>query len=336
MSKDRDFKGVWIPKHIWLNPQLSPIEKLFLAEIDSLDNDEEKGCFASNEYFGNFFGISEGSAANIISSLRKRGYVVQVFFNGRVRGISLHENVKAGFMPDGSSLHENVKAGFTKKGKQVSRKREHTNIVDNKEDNKEREGSAGASDPLLPPFKKVGEIETLEAEKEKPLPPVAPAPPPQNGATRVKLYDYELPGVTLVDSVSPITKPEKTGREQAARERKEKELDLAARVIEHLNAKAGRDFRVNAGTTAKGIIGRAKEGFTEADMMTVIDFKTAEWKNDPQFYQYLRPSTLFCPKHFEEYLQAAKPSAQPQPNGKTSSLNRSGGDLSNYQKPQLF
>ena len=126
-QKERAFTGVWIPKHIWLNDELSPIEKLFLAEIESLDNDEKRGCFASNEYFGNFFKISEGRAANIISGLRKRGYIIQVYFDGKVRGMRLHENVKAGFTPDGARLHENVKAGFTKRGKQVSRKREPYN-----------------------------------------------------------------------------------------------------------------------------------------------------------------------------------------------------------------
>jgi hypothetical protein len=130
MSKERDFKGVWIPKHLWLNPDLSPIEKLFLAEIDSLDNDPKKGCFASNEYFGEFFQISEGRAANIISSLRKRGYIIQVFFDGRNRGIRLHENVKAGFTINGASIHDSVKPGFTKKGKPVSRKSEHNNTVE--------------------------------------------------------------------------------------------------------------------------------------------------------------------------------------------------------------
>lgn len=49
---ERDFKGIWIPKEIWLNTHLTMNEKLFLVEIDSLDN--EKGCFASNDYFAEF------------------------------------------------------------------------------------------------------------------------------------------------------------------------------------------------------------------------------------------------------------------------------------------
>lgn len=115
----RDFKGVWIPKDIWLNEGLSVIEKVLIAEIDSLDNDPVKGCFASNEYLGKFVGVSAGRMANIISDLRKRGYVKQVFFDGRVRGLRVHENM--------TSVHENVKADIMDSLKQPSRKREHIN-----------------------------------------------------------------------------------------------------------------------------------------------------------------------------------------------------------------
>ena len=45
---ERDFKGVWIPKHIWLTDDLGWTEKMLLVEIDSLDR--EHGCFASNEH----------------------------------------------------------------------------------------------------------------------------------------------------------------------------------------------------------------------------------------------------------------------------------------------
>ena len=49
---ERDFKGIWIDKSIWLNEDLTVMEKLFLVEIDSLDN--ERGCFASNAHFLEF------------------------------------------------------------------------------------------------------------------------------------------------------------------------------------------------------------------------------------------------------------------------------------------
>jgi hypothetical protein len=35
----RDFKGIWIPKEIWLNENLTLQEKVFLVEIESLDNE---------------------------------------------------------------------------------------------------------------------------------------------------------------------------------------------------------------------------------------------------------------------------------------------------------
>lgn len=131
--QDRDFKGIWIPRHIWLDETLTPIEKCLIAEIHSLDNDHEKGCFASNEYLGKFLGIKEKTVANIISSLKKRGYVEQVYFDGRNRGLRVTLEGKAEFPYTGkqtsrvkeSRVHSEGKAEFIQKGKQTSRKNEH-------------------------------------------------------------------------------------------------------------------------------------------------------------------------------------------------------------------
>ena len=70
---NRDFKGVWIPKEVWLNRDLSIMEKLFLVEIDSLDG--SKSCFASNAHFAEFFGISKGRCTQIIKSLEAKGFL---------------------------------------------------------------------------------------------------------------------------------------------------------------------------------------------------------------------------------------------------------------------
>ena len=70
---DRGFKGIWIPKEIWLSKELTIQEKVMLAEIDSLDNGE--GCFATNEYFADFMGLSKDRARKIISSLKDKGYI---------------------------------------------------------------------------------------------------------------------------------------------------------------------------------------------------------------------------------------------------------------------
>ena len=69
----RDFKGIWIPKELWILKDLSLLEKVMLIEIDSLDN--EDGCYASNNYFADFFGLSKGRISKVINSLVKRGFV---------------------------------------------------------------------------------------------------------------------------------------------------------------------------------------------------------------------------------------------------------------------
>jgi len=120
MKENRDFKGVWIPKEVWLNENLSIVEKCLLVEIDSLDN-SERGCFASNEYLANFFKLSESRMANIISDLKKRGFINQIFFDGRQRGLRI---VKSEVW-----FTENDKADLSKTVKLPYRKREHNNTL---------------------------------------------------------------------------------------------------------------------------------------------------------------------------------------------------------------
>ena len=69
----RDFKGVWIPKEIWLSPSLSLMEKVRFVVIHSLDN--ERGCFASNRYLADFFGVSDRQIRTYIGSLKEKGFV---------------------------------------------------------------------------------------------------------------------------------------------------------------------------------------------------------------------------------------------------------------------
>ena len=70
---ERDFKGIWIPKEIWLSDQLSLMEKILFVEIHSLDN--ERGCYASNRHFSEFFGVSERQIQTYIAALKKKGFI---------------------------------------------------------------------------------------------------------------------------------------------------------------------------------------------------------------------------------------------------------------------
>lgn len=70
---DRDFKGIWIPKEIYLNEELNWTEKILLVEIDSLSN--INGCFASNDHFAKHLNVSKDRISKIISKLVKLGYI---------------------------------------------------------------------------------------------------------------------------------------------------------------------------------------------------------------------------------------------------------------------
>jgi hypothetical protein len=83
----RDFKGIWIPREIWLRKDISALEKSLWAEINSLFDPENGGCYASNEYLADFCGVQDRRLREMISKLKSKGLVEQVSFNGRVRVI---------------------------------------------------------------------------------------------------------------------------------------------------------------------------------------------------------------------------------------------------------
>ena len=81
---ERDFKGVWISREVWLDNRLTAVEKVILMEIDSLDCGEN-GCFASNQYLAGFCQCSETKVSTAISKLIKLGYLTVKSFDGRKR-----------------------------------------------------------------------------------------------------------------------------------------------------------------------------------------------------------------------------------------------------------
>lgn len=81
----RDFKGVWIPKRVFLDERLNAIEKIILIEIDSLDAEDSEGCYASNEYLANFCKCSMTKVSTSISKLIKLGYLYVSKNDGRKR-----------------------------------------------------------------------------------------------------------------------------------------------------------------------------------------------------------------------------------------------------------
>lgn len=114
MEHERDFKGVWIPKEIWSNTELTLIEKIILVEIDSLDVNEE-GCYASNKYLADFCNCTETTISTSINKLIKMEYLYLVKFDGRRRYLkSAIKTFKVSIQNIEKQTLNNLKADFKK------------------------------------------------------------------------------------------------------------------------------------------------------------------------------------------------------------------------------
>lgn len=100
--------------------------------------------------------------------------------------------------------------------------------------------------------------------------------------------------------------------------------DPAEEVIDYLNSRAGTHYRATTPATRKLVKARLKEGFTVDDFKLVIDNKCADWLNNRDMAQYLRPETLFGAK-FESYL-----------NAKITPRNSRYNTTSNYNTPANY
>lgn len=84
---NRDFKGVWIPREIWLNDSLSLQAKAVWSEISSLHDRDLGGCYASNEYLCKFLKIGPSRLKENLKELRDQGLIEDISFDGRTRVI---------------------------------------------------------------------------------------------------------------------------------------------------------------------------------------------------------------------------------------------------------
>lgn len=89
--------------------------------------------------------------------------------------------------------------------------------------------------------------------------------------------------------------------------KEKKNKELYANIIQHFNLKCNKSYKLDSDVFVAYIDALIAKGFSEQDMISVIDQKCKEWTNT-KYSQYLRPSTLFGDK-FEIYLndcQSAK------------------------------
>ena len=79
-EKYTQFSGVFIPREVLLDQEVPANAKLIFAIVQSLDND--KGCYASNEYLGGMLGLSESAVRASLHILEHRGYIIRTIEDG--------------------------------------------------------------------------------------------------------------------------------------------------------------------------------------------------------------------------------------------------------------
>lgn len=161
---ERDFKGVWIPREVWLDDGLSALEKVILIEIDSLDT-EENHCYASNKYLAEFCRCSEIKVSQAIKKFIFLGYIEQISFDGRTRIL------KSRLKDCLRQTYKKYKADL----KKISPINKENNIENNIEDIERKnikkelfeEQFNGVKQSLIPPTKQ-GTLDTeiLDVEKQ--------------------------------------------------------------------------------------------------------------------------------------------------------------------------
>lgn len=82
--------------------------------------------------------------------------------------------------------------------------------------------------------------------------------------------------------------------------KEKKNKEIYSNIIQHFNLKCNKSYKLDSDVFIDYIDKLIGKGFSEQDMISVIDQKAKEWTNT-KYAQYLRPSTLFGDK-FEIYL----------------------------------
>ena len=84
IPKDRDFRGIWIPRAVYLSKEVNWYAKILFLEIHGLT---EKGmeCYMSNGYMASILNVSQRQVSRYVSELKALGWIEETSFNGRKR-----------------------------------------------------------------------------------------------------------------------------------------------------------------------------------------------------------------------------------------------------------
>jgi len=247
-SVNRDFKGIWIPKELYLNDKINWTEKILLIEIDSLDN--EKGCFASNEYFANFVGKSKRYVSRIIGKLKRLGYICQEDFDGRHRILrsKMHFKLKPAMNTDNKQSGTKVPGGGEQKfhHNNTSNNKNKSSSGDPRKNISSKKDKSNDNDVMSKDIKKTEAIKLLQSQgihktvakrisKHKTLKLIKHIINKVKNKGNIKNYSAYL-ARTLQDDPRedlPVNSPKTPNKDSNKRERKNKlnKVDLFLRNI---------------------------------------------------------------------------------------------------------
>lgn len=271
-------------------------------------------CCDPKDSVADFVGVSRPGLYKMIDRMEAKGLMETNPANGVIRTTAVFMDAENGCKQSlhfektdrKQSLHSTVNKVYTPGAKSVNKV---TPIYRNKEDNISKskydivadaptENQTVFSVEIFEPSKT--EILTLETENTPP-PQIAPPPP------------------------APRRAKDSRTAEQIAQ---------VVEIVDYLNSKAGTRHRPNTGDTAKFICARIADGYTPDDMKTVIDHRVKIWLGTSHQI-YLRPETLFCQKHFDGYLNAAR---MPEPKNTGAPKKQAVNDVRgiDYSRPQKF
>lgn len=103
-NQKKEFTGIWIPRHIIEDEELSMSEMIIYSEISCFEV-----CYKSNESIGKRWGLKPNTISIIISKLSNKGYVEKLSFNGRDRALKAKTD-----NPIKGCLSEKSKADYDK------------------------------------------------------------------------------------------------------------------------------------------------------------------------------------------------------------------------------
>ena len=323
--------GIWIPREIWQNEDLTVTEKLFIVKIDALDG--EKGCYASNRYFSEFFKLSKSRCSAVIKNLKDKGYIAIHYAYEEGKNAIERRVIKVK-----KALYNMLKTTKSLGGSKEILKDEKEEVTNEKEDIKNEKLDIENKKQDIQ-----NEIECLELSGRK------------RKITRTRTIEENLVDIDNIEDeikneikqlcIETIEDPiqldineveeevleENTFQEETNTEnikfnsgnnkstdnknKNIKNIDnknnnktnngnsnkiIYEEIINYLNLKCNKNFKYTTEKTIRCINARIREGNTLEDFKKVIDKKCDEWSNTTMKV-YLRPETLFGTK-FERYL----------------------------------